>query len=49
MSKLQIILEKYYVPLNLLISITKDVGEEQEKIAEKLDEYITDFGLEERK
>jgi len=48
MSRLNDLMENYHIPLGLLITATKEVGDNQDKIADYLEEYISVYGLEKR-
>lgn len=48
MSRLNDLMENYHIPLGLLITATKEVGDNQDKIADYLEEYILVYGLEKR-
>ena len=48
MARLNDLMENYHIPLGLLITATKEVGDNQDKIADYLEEYISVYGLEKR-
>lgn len=48
MSRLNNLMESYHIPLGLLITAAKEVGDNQDKIADYLEEYISVYGLEKR-